>query len=195
MGAGGRSQHTAAALGQPHTDGATGRSQPQGDSRRALGKPSGHAGQPSSRAQEQIFLPILLQTSRHPRLSLKTPSTATSSQVTPKAESRLPLPFPFTTQFFPSRAQVKVLRLLYPEHKVSPCAGEDALSPSPSCEPRGPASSPQPCSGPDRPGRAQKSLGCCPGPLLHPPPDTGLCYLQPTHPCEPVKGRRHNSRY
>jgi len=46
--------------------------------------------------------------------------------------------------FFPSRTQVKVLRLLYPKHKASPCAGEDAPSPSQSCEPVAPPASPSP---------------------------------------------------
>lgn len=82
----------------------------QGDSYHALGT----CRRPPSRTQQQF--------PTHPTANVsKVTSTTTSSQVTPKAVAYLRLSH--LRQFSLSRAQVKVLHLLYPKHKVPPCAG------------------------------------------------------------------------
>lgn len=87
----------------------------------------------------------------HPpaNISQKTTSTATSSPVTARAESRLPLPFPFKTRgFSPPELRLRFLCLLSPQCYVCQGAGEDALSPWQSYEPRVSANIPGPGADP-----------------------------------------------
>lgn len=149
MGAGGRSQRTAAQQdSRTRTEPQAGLC-PQVTHAVPLGSPRDTPVSPQA-GHSSAFLPILLQTSQHPRLLQKITSAAPSSQVTPKAESRLPLPFPFKTRFFPFSARVNVLRLLYPNHTVSPCAGADALSPRRAVSPAAPPAAPSPGAGATR---------------------------------------------
>lgn len=97
-------------------------------------------GGPSSRRHEQIFLPVLLQTpfvwvpEDLPGCQLH-PS---SLQAAPRAEGAAYLCLPVLDPIFPSRAQLRVLRLLQPSQPCArlpapPALLQSILSLSPPC--------------------------------------------------------------